>query len=175
MVALATATGQAKANGGFPAVTALMEGTTAYLTGSATREGVDPATVAERDALLDQVATLESERDDLVTQVTNLKAANTAWEDQWREASDDTVDGSFAHQVKVLTVANSNLQANLDAANISLGEKVDKILALTEQVESIPKIDLSRTTLGGGDVKVSVSTAKAVNDARSELRSLLGI
>lgn len=186
---IADVTGATKDAGGFPAVTALMGRLADYaVSGVATPAppvppssgtAPDPALVAERDGLRNQVAELITERD----------SANTAKDSAEAElASANTANSNLQTQLDAAVAAKDSAETAKTAAETELANERNPRHAnslakrLTEsqagrdaaeaRIRELPELDLTKTTFRGDTVKVPLETAEKINSVRSDLRAL---
>lgn len=173
--AIADATAAAKDTGGNPGVTAFMGNLTAFavcgtmpatstasapdffhVDGGVPQETHD-AVVAERDA-----AYLANR--DLQTRVDGL-TASVEERVSWISPED--------HENALATARDGWVSQEDHAAVVdALQEDRDRFVGI---VDALPRIDTTRTTAFGGEVKVPMTTARAVNVARQSMRSMLGL
>jgi len=175
IVALEDAAAGAEAAGGNPAITGLMTGLAGYITGGAVsgpaQAELDEA-VADKEAALanaqlwndraqqleTQVRTAIAEKDDLQVQLNQSDTARTDLRDELDEANR----------------TNSNLQSQVTGLTRELDQAETEFAELKQHVENLPKIDLTRRTVGG-EVKIKLHDAQNINEGRQFLRNLLGL
>ena len=190
--AVAEATGKAMTTGGHPAVTNLMGGIVAHVTGS-TRQVPAAQTHTSTPEQTPQTSVVSqsdfdavvAEKDDLKGQLSTANQFAAQWETKFngKEAELSTVTAErdeLQRDLDATKLENNSLARQRDEAESKrsdlkqeLDEAENKLATIEQKVEAMPEIDMRKKSFGG--IKLSVSDAKKLNEGRKSLRELLGI